>query len=101
MSGGTDVVGTVIEDRRQDVGIPISQDPWPPGPYSPGPPWQQGGILPYYSMVDLDLGLIEGRANYYDQATVSDHQIIYTPETAIVPQSIVLRRLVVNFTPSS
>lgn len=99
MSGGTDTLSTVREDRRAD---PYGTA-WPPGTYAPGAPftsgvWQDGGLQPYKGLGDLVIPLDRLARPYYAEATVFNNEVVFNagPALSASPQGVNLRRLVID-----
>lgn len=98
MTGGSDTLSTIREDRRVDP----SNDLWPPSAYVPGKPftgstpWQEGGIKPYLSMSDFVINLDRDARAYYAAAYTYNNEISFSsgPALSVSAQAINLRRLV-------
>ena len=100
MSGGALGSPSLQSKDMRRIVNPGGNDSWPVtgATYTPGPPWIDVGIAPYYPLDDVVINVAANQKNYYAQAYVYNHEIIYNPtnEVSVVPQALTLRRLVMN-----
>lgn len=103
MFDGTGYRYSNIDDQRREMTPAV--DPWPAGPYVPGPvgSFQDGGVRPYVPLADLDKKGARSTRRYYDDSFLFANQIYFDSLAArsLEVQAVNLRRLVIGLTPTS